>query len=163
MSRSLHFPSFGQALIEPQKMKALEASLEARRSITKPVSKFAFKKKQPTSASKPIKQAPSKSLVASDPSASNEFVYTLSSQSNVTISSSSLSSFPSSGLSISLSHLTSCTINLMDLPPSQQIQALYATNLTKCIIIIPSIQGSAILHHLMDSILAFECQQVSNV
>ncbi len=133
----------------------LETKFEARRSTSKPVSKFAFRKKAPRGdATVKPSAAPLRAAATVAPSGS---VLQLGDQTGRYITTEALSGERSEN-SLDLSNLTSCLVNLIDM--GSPLMALYAKNLNNCIVILPPIQGSAILHNLVDCTIAFSCQQV---
>ncbi|CAO1630377.1 unnamed protein product [Sympodiomycopsis kandeliae] len=64
----------------------------------------------------------------------------------------------SDGFSLSLSHLTECVLDFRT--PPKPIVAIHATNLSRCILLLPEIQGSAQFGGLKDSYLVLPgCRQ----
>jgi len=70
----------------------------------------------------------------------------------------------SSGTEISLSSLSDCVVNLT--AASTQIgviRAFHVRDLQRCIIVMPYVEGSALIHRCEDCIIAVGCHQVSGI
>lgn len=62
------------------------------------------------------------------------------------------------GLSLSLSHLTECVLDFRQ--PPKAILAIHATNLTRCVLLLPKIEGSALLTGFKQSyVIVGGCRQ----
>jgi len=65
---------------------------------------------------------------------------------------------------ISLSNLSHCIIDFVSRPKNEglgKIRALHARNITRCVLIMPIIEGSALLHEFRDCTIVLGCHQVS--
>ena len=128
-----------------------------------PKTKFSFKRKpqKPSQVSHPAStESPVSSLPPSSPIISSNLSLSLQSRAYLTIS--SLPTHPQQS-DLTLSDLTNCIVNL--LPPSSgesslQISALHARNLSQCVVLLPSIDGSALLENISGSIIVLGCHQV---
>ncbi|KDR74955.1 hypothetical protein GALMADRAFT_249908 [Galerina marginata CBS 339.88] len=165
-------PSYDQKQYEIQ-LKALEKSITDLRASTAPKSKFAFKRKPqapaaaPTTTTTPPAKAPEAPTPTPPSSSTTNLI--LSSHTNKYLTRSDLPDHPQQ-TDLSISDLSNCIVNL--LPPSASaststptderliISALHARNLTNCVILLPSIQGSALLHDLTQCIIVLGCHQV---
>jgi Tubulin binding cofactor C len=64
---------------------------------------------------------------------------------------------------VSLSNLSHCVVDFVSRPKNEglgKIRALHARNVTRCILIMPIIDGSALLHEFKDCTLILGCHQV---
>ncbi|KAH9481509.1 Tubulin-folding cofactor C [Psilocybe cubensis] len=164
-------PSYDQKQYETQ-LKALEKSVEELRISNAPKSKFAFKRKPKAADSAPAPPlSPAPVTTPVDPKQSVTVLPTpthlvLSSKSHQYITRASLPEHPQQ-TDLALSDLDNCVVNL--LPPIPSISdgrtesliltALHARNLTNCIILLPSIEGSALLHDMSNCILVLGSHQ----
>ncbi|PPQ77110.1 hypothetical protein CVT25_010804 [Psilocybe cyanescens] len=163
-------PSYDQKQYEIQ-LKTLEKAIEDLRASTASKSKFAFKRKPkaPAPASAPTVSAPVAKPVEpiqADPSPSTSTHLVLSSKSHQYLTRSDLPEHPQQ-TDLALSDLDNCIVNL--LPPSSNngdvqtenliLTALHARNLTNCIILLPSIEGSALLHDMSHCTIVLGCHQ----
>jgi len=64
---------------------------------------------------------------------------------------------------LTLSNLSHCIIDLVSRPKTEglgKIRALHARNITRCVLIMPIIEGSALLHEFKDCTVVLGCHQV---
>ncbi|OBZ76662.1 Tubulin-specific chaperone C [Grifola frondosa] len=170
-------PSFDQRQCE-LRLKEIETSLETARASTAPKSKFAFKRKanklNPSTPPAPEKNTPAMSTAittsssqSNTPSSSNSI--TLSGHSHSYLSMSSLPRLLSSSSDLTIADLDYCIVNLLppDIiegddttsPRKFAITALHVRNLTNTILMLPKIEGSALLHDMKRCIIALGCHQ----
>lgn len=158
-----------------QKMREIEGSIERLRATAAPKPKFAFKRKvNQSTASSPSKGATEPSTPQPDSTASPQ---SIAASAGVVLSGRShefldLSSLPSSVLATDLivSDLDHCIVYMLPQARSQddpagrviRITALHMRNVRNSVLILPSIQGSALLHDLSRCVLALGCHQVRN-
>ncbi|KAF8153247.1 tubulin binding cofactor C-domain-containing protein [Crassisporium funariophilum] len=167
-------PSYDQKQYELQ-LKDLGKSIEALRVSNVPKTKFAFKRKAqaapvPQSSALPTSQT-SKEAITSHPipepsSASSNL--SLSSHRNKYLTRSSLPEHPEHS-DLSISDLDSCIVNLLPATSTTdtatgkdthlKISALHARNLTNCVLLLPSIDGSALLYDLSHCVIVLGCHQ----
>jgi len=143
-------------------LKSLEQAIESLRASNIPKTKFAFKRKrQPSSqVSQPVSTLTNESSISSLPITSSNL--SLSLQTAAYLTTSSLPTHPQQS-DLTLSDLNSCIVNL--LPSSSEegyslkISALHARNLTQCVVLLPSIDGSALLENVSGCIMILGCHQ----
>ncbi|KAF5339047.1 hypothetical protein D9758_014093 [Tetrapyrgos nigripes] len=175
-------PKSDQGSCEAQ-LKGLEKSLEDLRKSSAPKSKFAFKRKPkaegstttsdasttvPTTTNPPT--APTLSQDASDESAlSSTPNLTLSSRSKEFLVLHSINGLPSASKSsttrlrsdLALTDLENCVINLIT-PPLEaalDISAVQIRSLNNCIVLLPKINGSVMVHAIRNCIVLLGCHQ----
>ena len=135
--------------------------------------KFAFKRKAPAPAASiiPAAQAPiapTATLVSTPdgpPSTSSNLV--LSSQSHKYITRADLAAHAQQ-TDLSIFDLDHCIVDLLppdasdaaDTEPHIAISALHARNLTNCVLLLPAVEGSALLHDMTRCVVALGCHQV---
>jgi len=157
-------PSYDQKQFEIQ-LKSLEQAVESLRASNIPKTKFAFKRKpQPQSqVSQPgstiSKESSVSSLLPASSITSSNLSLSLQTSAYLTIS--SLPTQPQQS-DLTLSDLNNCIVNL--LPSSSEgyslkISALHARNLTQCVVLLPSIDGSALLENISGCIMILGCHQ----
>jgi hypothetical protein len=64
---------------------------------------------------------------------------------------------------LSLSNLSHCIVDFVSRPKNEglgRIRALHAHSITRCVLIMPIIEGSALLHEFKDCIIVLGCHQV---
>lgn len=117
----------------PQQVTQLEQKLSDLQEAPK---KFSFRRSVKQAAQPQVPVA-SVSIVSSSAPASraNEMITKLPSE--------------------SLTNLSNCIVSI-----SSPISALHASFLTRCVLILPAVSGSLILHDLHDCILLVDCHQV---
>ena len=149
-----------------QQLKGLEQAVESLRASNTPKTKFSFKRKPqpPSQVSQPVSTIPKETSVSSllTTSSITSSNLSLSLQSNAYLTIPSLPAHPQQS-DLTLSDLNSCIVNL--LPPasggySLKISALHARNLTRCVVLLPSIDGSALLENISGCIIVLGCHQV---
>lgn len=67
---------------------------------------------------------------------------------------------------LSLSNLSHCIIDFVSRPKNGglgNIRALHAHNITRCVLIMPVIEGSALLHEFKDCTVVLGCHQVGEM
>ncbi|KAF9557807.1 TBCC-domain-containing protein [Agrocybe pediades] len=159
-------PSYDQKQYELQ-LKSFEKSIEELRVSTAPKSKFAFKRKQPQNSSstppptssKNAAQAADAPLSSSSTMSSSNLV--LFSHSYKYLTRHSLPEHPQQ-TDLSVSDLDHCIVDLLPASDGETpivISALHARNLSNCIILLPSIEGSALLHDLSQCIIVLGSHQ----
>ena len=147
-------------------MKSLEQVVESLRVSKIPKTKFAFKRKpQPQSqvsqqVSTISKESSVSSFLPASSIISSNLCLSLQTAAYLTIS--SLPTQPQQS-DLTLSDLNNCIVNL--LPPSSEeyslkISALHARNLTQCVVLLPSVDGSALLENISGCIVILGCHQV---
>ncbi|KAF8884211.1 tubulin binding cofactor C-domain-containing protein, partial [Gymnopilus junonius] len=163
-------PTYDQKQFEGQ-LKSFEKSIEQLRASTTTKSKFAFKRKPqssvtsiptPPSAKKPFEP---RTLTPSTPSTSSQVL--LSSHSHKYLTRSDLPEH-SEQPDLSISDLDSCIVNLLPANSKDKddssskdlvLSALHARNLTHCVILLPLITGSALLHDLIQCTIVLGSHQ----
>ncbi|KAL7284727.1 hypothetical protein ACG7TL_002033 [Trametes sanguinea] len=167
-------PAYDQRQCE-NKLKDVEAQLEALRTATAPKAKFSFKRKAKptaptTTSAPPSHEAPPPSNEATAASTSSESQSRTSGlnlsgheQSYLTVS--SLSSPWSAASDLTISDLTNCIVNLVHseanpgTSPDLTFTALHARNITNSVLILPVVSGSALLHDLKNCVIALGSRQ----
>lgn len=145
-----------------QQLKVLEQSIESLRgSVPKP--KFSFKRKQPLVQ----QQAPLSEVVANPPVqkrqpvsiASNSLV--LSSRSNEYLTTAAPLNY-SEPSDVSIYNLDNCVVDFLGKAKNEtpKISALHGRNLTNCVLYLPLIEGSVLLHDLKQCVIVLGCHQV---
>lgn len=140
-------------------MKTLEQSLEKLRAA-QPKSKFAFKRKANGSTKAPFSQKPSETARPEAPSSSNLI---LSSHHDAYLGWHNIPT-PTVGSSsdATIRDLTNCIVNLASQTTGGvQITALHIHNLKNCLLLLPDITGSVMLHDLNRCNIVVGCHQVS--
>jgi hypothetical protein len=66
----------------------------------------------------------------------------------------------SPGSDLLIADLDSCILNLVDKANEVHIQALHVRNIRKCVLLLPPVKGSALLHDLTSSVVVVGCHQV---
>ncbi|RDB23844.1 Tubulin-folding cofactor C [Hypsizygus marmoreus] len=169
-------PSYGQRQYEKQ-LKELEQALSELRAKLVPKSKFAFKRKEtasPANATRPVTVPP----VAKDTNSFTVLPTLETTTANLTISSRSyeyitLDALPKAvvGHDLAISDLDHCIVNLI--PPREDphisrvdrpetplsISALHIRNLTDTVLLLPLVDGSALLHDLSRCTIVMGCRQ----
>lgn len=143
-------------------MKSFEKAIEDLRTSSAPKSKFAFKRKPQTSSSaNPVVSAKAVDPPAASASPSSNLV--LSSHSHKYLTRDSLPEHPQQ-TDLSLSDLDHCIVDLIPASANGQdqliISALHARNLSHCVILLPLIEGSALLHDISHCMIVLGCHQV---
>ena len=151
-------------LFVSQQLKALEISIESFRASI-PKTKFVFKRRpqmQPQNqTSVPLTTASQSPGNAKPTIAATSHSLLISSQSNNYITRSSVG-FEQTDLVIC--ELDHCIVDL--LRPSRgasnelKVSALHVRNLTRCVLLLPPVAGSALLQDLTDCTLVLGCHQV---
>lgn len=156
-----------------QQLKALQNVLLDIQAASKPRSKFSFKRKPQEAAPLTSKEEKAENLPLLQPTGSVPTT-------NLTLSSRSFEyltfdAFPQSSLQhhLTVSDLDHCIVNLIPHSPQSDalgdgsprarldISALHVHNLTNTILLLPSIDGSVLLHSLSQCTLVVGCRQVS--
>lgn len=155
-----------------QFLKESEASLGQLRASSAPKPKFAFKRKTPkavptvstsstTSAPSVVDSKPLASLETKDASSHP----LLSGHSHKYLDRTSLPGLESSS-DLTISDLDHCIVNLLPsassstASPAYKFNALHVRNLTDTVLILPAVDGSALLHDLKHCTIALGCHQV---
>ncbi|KAF4603191.1 hypothetical protein EYR38_003601 [Pleurotus pulmonarius] len=149
-------PSYDQRQHE-QRVKSLEQSLEKLRAA-QPKSKFAFKRKATNGTVKVTSsQKPSETARPEAPSSSNLI---LSSHHDVYLGWHNIPT-PTFGSSqdATIRDLTNCVVNLSSRTAGVQITALHIHNLKNCLLLLPDITGSVMLHDLNRCTIVVGCHQ----
>lgn len=158
-----------------QRLKELEESLDKLRTVSAAKPKFAFKRKAHKPQASP--QDPSAILQSSSgvliPSVAEPLQgkdvpvsssLTLSSYSHKYLRLTSISLPTSSASDLTISDLDHCVVNLLaattDGHAPFAITALHIRNIRNSILILPRIEGSALLHDLSSCIVVLGCHQV---
>lgn len=150
-----------------QHLKEIEESLDRLRSASTVKPKFAFKRKTPKATGTPALSPVSSSLTpAVSVSSENEPTsrsLALSGRSHAYLDFTSLHFPPSAASDLTMSDLDHCIVNLLPLANesrSSLFTALHVRNVRNCVIILPPIDGSALLHDLTQCTLVLGCHQV---
>ncbi|KAG6860613.1 hypothetical protein C0995_009367 [Termitomyces sp. Mi166 len=160
-------PRYDQRQYE-QQVTALEIALSDLRGLSKPKSKFAFKRKTPDSTPASTSQSPLEPIIASldDSSSLPKPTINLSlsscSYQLLTLESLAKSSSPED---LAIRDLDHCIVNLI--PSGQgsasdstlQISALHIQNLTDTVLLLPPVEGSVLVHNLTRCTIAVGCHQ----
>lgn len=169
-----------------QQARTLEELFDAQRAAAAPKPRFAFKRRVPVTpdANPPSTTIPAAGAAVESPISSStperltpfscisadSDAITLSSLSHryITLASLPIPTSSTSSYALTLRSLTSCIIDLR--PPSSSspqpqspritLSALHATDLTSCILLAPSIRGSALLHSLDACVVGIGAWQV---
>ncbi|KAJ4490013.1 tubulin binding cofactor C-domain-containing protein [Lentinula aciculospora] len=150
-------PKYDQRKCENQ-LKEIEQNLERLRKTSTPVSRFAFKRK--------TKEARQSSFSVFTPSVTQSLAPTpslaLSSYTIKLITPKDLpdpeSIAPELRSELSINDLDSCILNLLD-AKQYEISALHIHNIKNSILLLPVLEGSAILHDLVNCVVVVRCHQ----
>ncbi|OSX58376.1 hypothetical protein POSPLADRAFT_1049574 [Postia placenta MAD-698-R-SB12] len=160
-----YLPSYDQRQYELH-LKEIEESLDRLRSASTVKPKFAFKRKTPKATGTPAPSPVSSSLTpAVSVSSENEPTsrsLALSGRSHAYLDFTSLHFPPSAASDLTMSDLDHCIVNLLPLANesrSSLFTALHVRNVRNCVIILPPIDGSALLHDLTRCTLVLGCHQ----
>lgn len=161
LSKSLHdatghLPSYDQRQCELT-LKELEKSLEALQTATKPKPKFAFRRTAAPSKASPHVDAPTPVQNTPTNTTSN---LTIASYQNRYLN---ISVLPTASLDrasdLSISDLQGCVVNLLA-PLPHDFSAVHIRNLKDCLLLLPLIKGSILLHNLIHCTLVVGCHQL---
>ncbi|KAI0324571.1 hypothetical protein GY45DRAFT_1313595 [Cubamyces sp. BRFM 1775] len=160
------------------KLKDIEAQIEALRSATAPKSKFAFKRKaKPAISPAPVIPSSPEGIAASSaqstpqttsdrsPSATQTSGLRLSAHSHSYLAISSLPTPWSAASDLTISDLDHCIVNLIpspanpDVPADLTFTALHVRNITNSVLVLPIITGSALLHDMKNCVIALGSRQ----
>ncbi|KAF8958938.1 tubulin binding cofactor C-domain-containing protein [Flammula alnicola] len=161
-------PTYDQKQYEIQ-MKGLEKSIVELRASNAPKSRFAFKRKPqaPTAPTAPPTEASTKDTPVVNPApspSSTSSNLSLSSHSHKYLTRSDLPDHPQQ-TDLSVSDLDNCIVDLLPsitnggLGEYMIISALHARNLTNCVLLLPAIEGSALLHDLTRCVIVLGSHQ----
>ena len=159
-----------------QVVKGLEQELEVVRAQVLPAAtgsgkasgRFAFKRTTPATP-KTADVVPTTAPPALDPPSAESLALSIADRTYVYLCAADL---PAEQLlargehDISLSNLSHCIIDFVSRPKNERlgkIRALHARNVTRCVLIMPSIEGSALLHEFKDCTIVLGCHQVRRV
>lgn len=159
-----------------QKLKDIEAQIEALRVTAAPKSKFAFKRKAAKPSSSVMAPvAPPKQIIAGESTAtppqdnSHSSGLSLSGHTHGYLTVSSLSAPWSAASDLTISDLDHCVVNLVpsranpDAPADLAFNALHVRNVTNSVLILPVIPGSALLHDMKNCVIALGSRQVAQL
>ncbi|KAJ3880708.1 tubulin binding cofactor C-domain-containing protein [Lentinula edodes] len=151
-------PKFDQRNCENQ-LKEIEQSLEGLRKASAPTSKFAFKRKAREAVqSSPNVSTPSIMKASAAPTSS----LTLSSYTMKLVTPDDLPDpetvAPELRSELSIHDLDSCILNLIN-AKQHEISALHIRNVKNSILLLPPLDGSVILHDLINCIVVVKCHQ----
>ncbi len=153
----------------------MEQSLEELRSSAAAKPKFSFKRKankgkESIALTSSVKMDEKVSVTTDlDPSKSDTNAestsnhISLSGLSDAYLSWSSLPSHTSDATDLAVSDLTRCVVNLLpdeSANPGRAISALHVRNLVDTVLLLPRIEGSALLHDMKNCIIVLGCHQV---
>ncbi|KAK7461101.1 hypothetical protein VKT23_009030 [Stygiomarasmius scandens] len=176
-------PKTDQGSCEAQ-LKKLEKSIEDLRKSSAPKSKFAFKRKpkaetsgtatttisssSSTSTSTPEPQSVSSQDTSASTSISTSHL-TLSSHSQEHLTLRSIAGLPSASDSssprlrsdLALTDLENCVVNLLTPPLEKEldISAVQIRNVKNCVVLLPKINGSVMLHDMKNCVVVLGCHQ----
>jgi hypothetical protein len=68
----------------------------------------------------------------------------------------------SPGNDLLIADLDSCILNLVDKANEVHIQALHVRNVRKCVLLLPPVKGSALVHDLTSCVIVLGCHQVDS-
>ncbi|GBE83465.1 tubulin binding cofactor C-domain-containing protein [Sparassis latifolia] len=162
-------PSYDQRQCE-LRLKNIEDTLENLRASSAPKPKFSFKRKVNKPAVSPSAAA---SVFESTPSAGISHLNTFPSsslnlvgRSHIFLTWSSLPVRTSSASDLSIADLDYCVVNLLPSESAGQVDAksfsitaLHVRNISNSIVILPEIEGSALLHDLTRCVIVLGCHQ----
>ncbi|EIW53351.1 uncharacterized protein TRAVEDRAFT_31546 [Trametes versicolor FP-101664 SS1] len=164
-------PGYDQRQCE-NKLKDIEAQIEALRVTAAPKSKFAFKRKAAKPSSSVMTPvAPPKQIIAGESTAtppqdnSHSSGLSLSGHTHGYLTVSSLSAPWSAASDLTISDLDHCVVNLVpsranpDAPADLAFNALHVRNVTNSVLILPVIPGSALLHDMKNCVIALGSRQ----
>ncbi|KAJ3921240.1 tubulin binding cofactor C-domain-containing protein [Lentinula edodes] len=150
-------PKFDQRNCENQ-LKEIEQSLEGLRKASAPASKFAFKRK----AREAVQSSPNVSTPSMKASAAPTSSLTLSSYTMKLVTPDDLPDpetvAPELRSELSIHDLDSCILNLIN-AKQHEISALHIRNVKNSILLLPALDGSVILHDLINCIVVVKCHQ----
>jgi len=160
-------------LVVSQQLKTLEASIESLRTSV-PKSKFAFTRKLQVQPE--LRETPAPAHSATSPSSkvssTSSFSVVLSSQSNKYLTRESFCNY-SEPSNLVISDLDTCVVDLVSPSPNfdttsttsndaPKISALHGRSLRNCVLLLPSIEGSALFHDLEHCTIVLACHQVGH-
>lgn len=141
-----------------KQLKEIEQSLEGLRKSSAPASKFAFKRK----AREAVQSSSNVSTPSIKASAASTSSLTLSSYTMKLVTPDDLPDpetvAPELRSELSIHDLDSCILNLIN--AKQEISALHIRNVKNSILLLPTLDGSVILHDLINCIVVVKCHQV---
>ncbi|KJA25353.1 hypothetical protein HYPSUDRAFT_424620 [Hypholoma sublateritium FD-334 SS-4] len=162
-------PTYDQRQYEIQ-LKAFERSIESLRASSAPKPKFAFKRKAPNpgavaTSTAQVAVAPTPTPAPEAPSSTSSNLV-LSSQSHKYITRADLAAHAQQ-TDLSIFDLEHCVVDLLppdasDAPDAKKhisISALHARNLTDCVLLLPTVEGSALLHDMTRCVIVVGCHQ----
>ncbi|KAI0827359.1 tubulin binding cofactor C-domain-containing protein, partial [Trametes gibbosa] len=161
-----YLPAYDQRQYE-NKLRDIEAQVEALRASAAPKAKFAFKRKaaKPTPASTPVTPASTSTPTIVSPGVSHSSGLSLSGHSDSYLTIASLSSPWSAASDLTISDLDHCVVNLIpsqanpDAPAHLTFNALHVRNVTDSVLVLPILPGSALLHDMKNCVIALGCRQ----
>ncbi len=136
-----------------------------------PKSRFAFKRKPQVQPE--IRETPAPAHSATSPSSkvssTSSFSVVLSSQSNKYLTRESFCNY-SEPSNLVVSDLDACVVDLVSpslnfdttLNDMPKISALHGRSLRNCVLLLPSIEGSALFHDLVHCTIVLACHQVGH-
>ncbi|KAF8830301.1 hypothetical protein HHX47_DHR2000700 [Lentinula edodes] len=144
-----------------KQLKEIERSLEGLRKASAPASKFAFKRK----AREAVQSSPNVSTPSMKASDAPTSSLTLSSYTMKLVTPDDLPDpetvAPELRSELSIHDLDSCILNLIN-AKQHEISALHIRNVKNSILLLPALDGSVILHDLINCIVVVKCHQVSS-
>lgn len=162
-------PSYDQRQCE-LRLKETEDTLESLRASAAPKPKFSFKRKASaaptvTAARKPSEHVPVLASTGTDPALSNSAL--LHSRSHSFLTWASLKNRPSTSASdLSIADVDHCVVTLLPSDAAKTggaksfgITALHVRNVRDSVLILPQIEGSALLHDVIRSVIVLGCHQ----
>ncbi|KAF9045246.1 tubulin binding cofactor C-domain-containing protein [Panaeolus papilionaceus] len=163
-------PSYDQKQYELQ-LKGIEKSIELLRPSSSSKGKFSFKKKaavEPSVSTAAPVVTPTPAPVNTSRTTIGSSILTLSNRENQYITRSNLPEH-TQRTDLSVSDVKDCIIDLLPSPeggdttPSSgeqlELSALHIRNVTNCVILLPLVGGSALLHDIVNCILVLGCHQ----
>ncbi|KAF7798187.1 hypothetical protein EIP86_009404 [Pleurotus ostreatoroseus] len=152
-------------------LKGIENSLEELRVSFAPKPKFAFKRKTPKTV--PASSTSSTPIASSAPSAKSPVTTEQTSSPHLLLSNRSYKYLDRTALAdlesssdLTISDLDHCVVNLLPSPSASvtaqtyKFTALHVRNLTNTVLVLPAIDGSALLHDLKRCTIVLGCHQV---
>lgn len=143
-------------------MGQLEAALDALRPAAAAKPKFAFKRKDGASKPVPVPAASASPAPAQVKADASTTFRTLSSRSSVRLTWADVPSSQSGQHDLTIADLDHCILDLLPRDGSEErLTALHIRDVRDCVLLLPQVAGSVLMHSLERCILVVGCHQVS--
>lgn len=136
-----------------KQLRSLEDLIEKQKASSAPKGRFTFKRKTASSTQQKTEPIPAEGP-SSDTIPSSSIISGYSSR---YLNSASISSFSSTDRAIS--NLDSCFLDLLDM---SDMSALHVKNLKNCVLLLPIVPSSVILHDLVNCVIVVGAHQVGH-